>query len=201
VNDFEFKEYCKEIRLNNKITDYVKQVGLEIKDKGGRQWVRCPFHNEKTPSLNIFPTTEGEAFHCFGCGASGSIIDFVKDYEKINLAQAIKKLGSGIDVDFDIEKMFERFEESIKEDVKEVLFFKNNHISKTCFNYLREIKNIVPESVYDEEFDKINSFYERLDVYVKKDDLEAIESLEDKICNSDFIVDKVVAFRGEYGEG
>ena len=36
--------------------------------------IRCPFHNERTPSCTLFPTG---GFHCFGCGAHGNSVDFI----------------------------------------------------------------------------------------------------------------------------
>lgn len=49
----------------------------------------CPFHDDKTPSLQIYPQTN--SYHCFGCGKSGDVIQFIEDYEPLSKHQAILK--------------------------------------------------------------------------------------------------------------
>jgi DNA primase len=49
----------------------------------------CPFHEDKTPSLKIYPETN--TYHCFGCGKSGDTIQFIQDHEKITKHEAIVK--------------------------------------------------------------------------------------------------------------
>jgi hypothetical protein len=194
MNEYEFKAYCEEIRKTHKITDYIETVGLQIVHKGGKMWLSCPFHNEKTPSLTINEDDGTPFFHCFGCGAGGSIIDFVKRYENISVGAAIKKLGSGVDVDYDIDRLFKEHETSLEETVESQLLYLNGYISKACFNYMREIKDLVPGNVYSEEFDKMNAFYEKLDNYIIEEDLESVQKMEKIICYGDFIVNKVKEF-------
>ncbi|MFH1326470.1 MAG: CHC2 zinc finger domain-containing protein, partial [Candidatus Falkowbacteria bacterium] len=42
--------------------------------------LHCPFHEDKTPSLQIYPKTN--SFHCFGCGAAGDQIKFIELKER-----------------------------------------------------------------------------------------------------------------------
>jgi CHC2-type zinc finger protein len=51
----------------------------------------CPFHQEKTASFSI--SEEKGLFHCFGCGESGDVIDFVRKHDRITFAEAAKSLG------------------------------------------------------------------------------------------------------------
>ena len=51
----------------------------------------CPFHQEKTPSFTVSPSRQ--TFHCFGCGAGGSVFRFVMDYEHVDFPSAVRKLG------------------------------------------------------------------------------------------------------------
>ncbi len=51
----------------------------------------CPFHNEKTPSFTVYPDTQ--SYYCFGCGAGGSIINFVQRFENLDYVEAIKTLS------------------------------------------------------------------------------------------------------------
>src|SRR5439155_1554310 len=52
----------------------------------------CPFHQEKTPSFMVSPSRQ--TFHCFGCGAGGSVFRFVMDYEHVDFPSAVRKLAA-----------------------------------------------------------------------------------------------------------
>jgi DNA primase len=49
----------------------------------------CPFHKEKNTSLQVYPKTD--TYHCFGCGKTGDVIQFIEDFEKISKHEAILK--------------------------------------------------------------------------------------------------------------
>jgi DNA primase len=60
--------------------------------KAGRDYSACcPFHNEKTPSFSVSQTKQ--FYHCFGCGAHGSAIGFLMDYEHLEFVEAIEELA------------------------------------------------------------------------------------------------------------
>ncbi len=66
--------------------------------KAGRDYVACcPFHNEKTPSFTVSPSKQ--FYHCFGCGAHGSTIGFLMDYDHLEFPDAIEELARGVGVD------------------------------------------------------------------------------------------------------
>ena len=69
------------------IADITAFYGVDVK-RNNR--ALCPFHNEKTPSFTIYPKTN--SFKCFGCGASGSVIDFVMEIHGTDALTAAKKL-------------------------------------------------------------------------------------------------------------
>jgi predicted P-loop ATPase/5S rRNA maturation endonuclease (ribonuclease M5) len=58
--------------------------------KSGDRWVGlCPFHKEKTPSFGVFSGKDGhERYHCFGCGASGDVLDYVMETRRVDFATA-----------------------------------------------------------------------------------------------------------------
>lgn len=63
--------------------------------KSGHEWTACcPFHNEKTPSFTVSP--QKQFYHCFGCGAHGSAISFLMDYEHLEFPDAIEELAQGM---------------------------------------------------------------------------------------------------------
>ena len=73
--------------------DIVEIVGAQVRLKrAGRNLVGlCPFHNEKTPSFSV--NAERGFFHCFGCGAGGTVFDFVMRVEALTFAEALQSLA------------------------------------------------------------------------------------------------------------
>lgn len=62
--------------------------------KSGAEWLGCcPFHADRSPSFTIYDG--GQRFHCFGCGASGDVLDFVQRAYAVTLPQALRLLGAG----------------------------------------------------------------------------------------------------------
>lgn len=60
--------------------------------RAGREFqARCPFHEEKTPSFTVSP--QKQFYHCFGCGAHGSVIGFMMNYEGLEFPDAIEELA------------------------------------------------------------------------------------------------------------
>lgn len=84
-------------------TDIVELVGkyLPLK-KVGKYWRGvCPFHPDKSPSFYVSP--ERQVYHCFGCGAGGSAINFVMQYEKVSFPEAVKALAERIGIKVELE--------------------------------------------------------------------------------------------------
>jgi len=74
--------------------DIVEVIGsyFPLKRAGATFKALCPFHQEKTPSFHVSP--QRQTFHCFGCGAGGSVFRFVMDYEHIDFPSAVRKLAA-----------------------------------------------------------------------------------------------------------
>ncbi|MES2594720.1 MAG: DNA primase [Verrucomicrobiota bacterium] len=74
-------------------TDIVDLIGRTVKlRRAGTNWVGlCPFHNEKSPSFNVRPSTN--SYHCFGCGAGGNAFRFLMNNEGLTFMEAVKRLG------------------------------------------------------------------------------------------------------------
>ncbi len=73
--------------------DIVEVVGerIPLKKSGKYYKALCPFHREKTPSFFVSPDLQ--IYHCFGCGASGDVIKFLQEYDKISFGEALKLLA------------------------------------------------------------------------------------------------------------
>jgi DNA primase len=61
--------------------------------KAGRDWsARCPFHDERSPSFTVSPAKQ--FYHCFGCGAHGSAIGFLMNYDRLEVPDAVEELAN-----------------------------------------------------------------------------------------------------------
>lgn len=83
--------------------DVVDVVGsrIALKRSGKNYSACCPFHNEKTPSFTVSP--DKQFYYCFGCGASGSALGFVMEYEHLDFPQAVEVLARqvGLEVPYE----------------------------------------------------------------------------------------------------
>jgi hypothetical protein len=61
-----------------------------LRPSGGHFIGRCPLHEDRHPSLHVYP--EGESFHCFGCGVGGDVITFLQEKEHLTFGQALERL-------------------------------------------------------------------------------------------------------------
>jgi DNA primase, catalytic core len=74
-------------------TDIVEIVGARVplKRKGREYAAPCPFHDERTPSFYVSPTKQ--FYHCFGCGAHGTAISFLMNYDRLEFLDAVEELA------------------------------------------------------------------------------------------------------------
>lgn len=74
-------------------TDIVEIVGARVQlKKQGREYAACcPFHDERSPSFTVSPSKQ--FYHCFGCGAHGSAISFLMNYDRLEFLDAVEELA------------------------------------------------------------------------------------------------------------
>ena len=77
-----------------------RYAGVHPKRRGSKAECLCPFHNEKTPSCTFFP--DGH-FHCFGCHAGGSSIDFVMKLTGLSNVDAAKRICADYGIEYEDE--------------------------------------------------------------------------------------------------
>lgn len=83
------------LRRGSKLSEVIRSRGIALTQDGDEWRCLCPFHNEKSPSFTV---SDGKGFfHCFGCGAHGDVIDFVRDYDGVTFPQACEILGGSRD--------------------------------------------------------------------------------------------------------
>ena len=70
--------------------------------KHGREFTACcPFHNEKTPSFTVSPSKQ--FYHCFGCGAHGTAVGFLMEYEHLEFPEAVRQLAEQVGLQVPVE--------------------------------------------------------------------------------------------------
>lgn len=84
------EEQIEEVRASNDIVNVIGSY-IKLKRSGSSYTGLCPFHNEKTPSFSVNPSKQ--IYKCFGCGASGSVITFIMEYENYTFPEAIEALA------------------------------------------------------------------------------------------------------------
>lgn len=82
--------FLQELKMKTDIEDVISTY-VTLKQRGATLVGLCPFHNEKTPSFTVYPATQ--SFYCFGCGAGGDAITFVKKIENLDYLDAVKTLA------------------------------------------------------------------------------------------------------------
>ncbi len=82
--------FIQELNAKNDIESVVSSY-VSMKRRGRNLVGLCPFHGEKTPSFNLYPETN--SFYCFGCGAGGDVITFIRKIENLSYIDAVKFLA------------------------------------------------------------------------------------------------------------
>ena len=85
------RDVIEEVRASANIVDVVGSY-VALRKRGRNYLGLCPFHSEKEPSFTV--SNEKQIFHCFGCGASGSVFDFVMRTRNLSFAEAVKDLAN-----------------------------------------------------------------------------------------------------------
>ncbi|PJK07830.1 DNA primase [Lysobacteraceae bacterium NML08-0793] len=74
-------------------TDIVEIISarVQLKQQGREYTACCPFHDERSPSFTVSPTKQ--FYHCFGCGAHGTAISFLMNYDRLEFLDAVEELA------------------------------------------------------------------------------------------------------------
>jgi DNA primase len=75
------------------LAELVRQRGTVLKERSGTLSGCCPFHQEKTPSFVVYPKPRPGHYHCFGCGAHGDAIAFIRAVDGVGFREAVERLG------------------------------------------------------------------------------------------------------------
>ena len=84
------ESFIQELLNRVDIVDVIDK-STPLKKAGANYSACCPFHNEKSPSFTVSPTKQ--FYHCFGCGAHGTAVGFLMEYQGLSFVEAINELA------------------------------------------------------------------------------------------------------------
>ena len=135
-------------------TDIATLIGsyISLKRAGTNLKGLCPFHSEKTPSFTVYPADN--SFYCFGCGAGGDPITFIRKRENLDYLDAVEFLAqrAGITIvrdertptvgvpKFDRKRMFQMNVDAAKYFNR--CLFSDNHDAKAALAYFTEVRGL-----------------------------------------------------------
>ncbi len=125
------EDIIKRVRESNDIVDVIGSY-LPLTPKGKNFFAVCPFHDDHSPSMSI--SREKQIFRCFVCGATGNVITFVKDYEKVSFVEAVALLAKNAGLNVKIDKhnpINEKYKEYYKIYNIALSYYKNNLNTKS----------------------------------------------------------------------
>ncbi|NUF49203.1 DNA primase [Gilliamella sp. ESL0250] len=85
------RDFILDLIARTSILDVISKR-VKMKKKGNNYFGCCPFHDEKTASFSL--NEKKQIYYCFGCGASGSVVNFLMQYERLSFPEAIEELAS-----------------------------------------------------------------------------------------------------------
>lgn len=143
-------DFIYQLRLSNPIEDVFSSY-TAIKRRGATFTCLCPFHSEKTPSCTVYKDTQ--SFYCFGCGAGGDVITFIKRIENLSYIEAVKFLAqrAGIQMpenDYD-ENSARQKSRTLQINRETANFYYKNLISgndRRGLNYFKE-RQMLPQTI------------------------------------------------------
>ena len=103
-----------EIRNSVDIVDVVSSY-INLTAHGKNYFGVCPFHDDHSPSMCV--SKEKQIYTCFVCGATGNVFQFIKEYENISFAEAVRKVAAIGGIDVKIDEMKPLKKESVLYDI------------------------------------------------------------------------------------
>ena len=82
------------LRQENSLVDVVN-ASVKLIKSGNEFKACCPFHNDRTPSLTLYPSKAGWRWQCFGCGLGGDVIDWLAALHRLPVSDAARMLAGG----------------------------------------------------------------------------------------------------------
>lgn len=133
------KDFIDNLIADSDIVSVINHY-VSLAKKGNNYTCCCPFHEEKTPSFVVSP--QKAIFHCFGCGAGGNVLTFIKDHEGLTFVEAVERLAELNNVTVPREKSYIQNDFSKTHEINEItanFYFKSlkNTENKHIVEYLK----------------------------------------------------------------
>ncbi|HAM68232.1 MAG TPA: DNA primase, partial [Ruminococcus sp.] len=136
-------EFLTELRSRVDIEELVGRY-TEIRHRGSRTPVAlCPFHTEKTPSFVIY--RENQSYYCFGCGAGGDAITFVKNIERLDYVEAVRYLCERVGMNMPMDPVDDQY----------------NRLRRRCFEANREAAKFFYAKLLSEEGEAARAYLQK----------------------------------------
>ncbi len=123
------ESFLQELKFKTDIEDIISGY-VSLKKRGSTSVGLCPFHNEKTPSFTVYNDTQ--SFYCFGCGAGGDAVTFIKKIENLDYIDAVKLLAQRVGLQMPEDNSFD---ESLSKKRRRILEI-NRETAKFYYNFL-----------------------------------------------------------------
>jgi len=141
----DFREVIELIRGR---TDILKVIGSRIELNQGNVGI-CPFHDDHNPSFSV--NTDGQYFHCFGCGVGGDVFRFLELFEHKPFMQVLRELGERVGINVQAmttegRQALER-QRAIEEILNEALNYYVGKLPPHVEKYLVETRALKPSTV------------------------------------------------------
>ncbi len=136
----DFQDFIDEVIEKNDIVDLISRY-VTLKRVGNRFQALCPLHNDKkTPSFSVSP--DKQLFHCFGCGAGGTVVHFIMQKENLDFMEAVKFLAerAGIPIP-DYRSTAERNRAARLHEKKKRMYEMNAEAGRFFYSQLIDPKN------------------------------------------------------------
>lgn len=106
---------AQRVRESVRLSDVLALYHLQPNRAG---FLHCPFHSgDRSPSLKVY--LQQNTWHCFGCGKSGTVIDFVMEMERCSFLDALKKLDADFRLELsDSKESYRNYRERLSEQRK-----------------------------------------------------------------------------------
>jgi len=154
------------------IAQIIEASGVELRRCGNHLAGVCPFHADKDPSMHVYP--DGH-FHCFGCGARGDVIDYVKMKYGLSFPDAKRQLGlSDEKPDPAVTRQMERQQALLREFEKWQVTYSNK-----VGAFLRMCRKVMA-GLTPEDFDLRGDFLQWVELYKYHLEILACGSQEER---------------------
>jgi DNA primase len=125
------QDTISEVKLLNDIVDVVAAY-VKLSPRSGNHFGLCPFHSEKSPSFSV--NRDKQIFYCFGCGAGGNVITFIKRIENLDFVDALKLLADRVHFNLPEKGTGSAIQAAARETAAKI----NKEAARFFFDYLHE---------------------------------------------------------------